>query len=74
VTGFFNARAEGGAVRLEVQLREGREASSELGDRLARALGSTLPRDVACTARFHEASAFPQRTTHERKHHYLAAP
>ncbi len=71
VTGFFSARLDGGALRLEVQLREGRKPGSELDDRLARALGSTLPAGARCTARFHESAAFPQRTTHERKHHYL---
>jgi phenylacetate-CoA ligase len=72
VTGFFHARAEGRELRVDVQLREGKKASSELDDRLARALRSALPSGASPRARTFETHAYPQRTTHERKHHYLS--
>jgi phenylacetate-CoA ligase len=71
VTGFFNARVEGGKVLLEAQLRQGRKASSDLDDRLARALRASLPAGMSWNARLRDTSDFRQFTTHERKHHYL---
>ena len=71
VTGFFRCRVEGSALAMDVQLREGVPAASELTDRLVTALGRTLPPGVAPHPRVYPAPEYPQPTTHERKHHYV---
>ena len=71
VSGFFRVASETRGVRLEVQLREGVLRNSELEDRLAAALGASLPTAVACTPRLFHHPDYPQHTTHERKHQYI---
>ena len=70
-TGFFRISREGDALMLEAQLREGRAPSGETEDRLSAALRATLPAGIAFRPRLFASAEFPQRTTHERKHHYL---
>jgi hypothetical protein len=73
VTGFFRASSDGAkTVTVEVQLRAGLAANSELGDRLSSALRLTLPSSTSHRVRLYSHQGFPQPTTYERKHHYLA--
>jgi len=71
VTGFFRLAPQGRGIFMDVQLREGHRAGSELDHRLDAALTATLPTPVEHAFRFHSAREYPQPTTHERKHHYI---
>jgi hypothetical protein len=69
--GFFRVSRDGDALLLEVQLRDRCAPSAETEDRLTTALRAALPPDLAFHARLFRGEEFPQRTTHERKHHYI---
>ena len=70
VTGFFRAERSDGALRIDVQLREGRGANPGLGAALAGAVSSIIP-GIDVVPRFFEHRAYPHPVSHEKKSHHL---
>ena len=70
VTGFFDMRASGPALGLDVQLRPGRASASDLNDRLHASLDRYAP-GLPSHVRLLGHAEFPYPTTYERKHAYL---
>ncbi|MEK7878830.1 MAG: hypothetical protein AAB285_03125 [candidate division NC10 bacterium] len=72
VTGFFRASVAGGGLRMDAQLREGTAPAPTLADRLLTCLAACDSRGLSWTVQLHPCRDFPQPTTYERKHAYLA--
>ena len=72
VTGFFRASTDGGRPRLEVQLRDGNAPAPALEDRLLACLAACESGGVSWKVQLYPWRDFPQPTTYERKHAYLA--
>ena len=70
-TGFFRAAPGDGGIRMEIQLREGMRPGSELRAASPPLSGTVCPR-ASRPCELFAARHFPEATTHERKHHYLA--
>ncbi len=70
-TGFFRATESGGQLAVEAQLRPGRQVTSDVTDRLASALGRTLPGVRLGRLRFFGFREFPHEVTYERKYAYI---
>ena len=70
-TGFFRATDSGGQIAVDVQLRAGRQAASDLTDRLAGALSTALPGVPLGRLRLFAFKDFPHEVTYERKYAYI---